>query len=435
MDMALIGKSIAGLRRERGFTQESLAVKLGVSGQAVSKWETGAGLPEASLLIALADALTATVDEILRPAGEGGRLISFIRRNLAAQKSKMLGQVPHISRWQPPEGCDMFYSYPAMIALALCSAEAHEEGRPAPSMAELNERFRDLMHVTGTGYGLLWNEKRHLIEELWRCNGLRDSAERAMKYCGRDLLWLDGSESNPDEAREAIMWSVDRGRPVVMEPAGGIPEFSVVTGYEDGGNVLAGRTYCEECAARTNELGMFVNPARWDEYPDFHILVIGDKVGQSYTDKDSMAFALEMLGRTGAPGEPNDFGPFAAETTGIGDGALRKWLEACDTPEHTAALFSVTDIFTYALLQNSIYTQKCLVSYFKRLGERSNRDVYGAAIQIGIAADNIERERAGLDALKDDPKKHAEACRAHIGHLIDHRESMRGWIETIVEKL
>ena len=55
MDMKPIAKNIAALRKRKGYTQESLAEKLRISPQAVSKWETGIGLPEASLLIELSD--------------------------------------------------------------------------------------------------------------------------------------------------------------------------------------------------------------------------------------------------------------------------------------------------------------------------------------------------------------------------------------------
>ena len=41
MKMKQIGKNIAGFRKKYHYTQDSLAEKLGISSQAVSKWENG----------------------------------------------------------------------------------------------------------------------------------------------------------------------------------------------------------------------------------------------------------------------------------------------------------------------------------------------------------------------------------------------------------
>lgn len=49
MDCAKIGRLIAGLRREKGLTQQNLADALGVSNKTISKWECGLGCPDLSL--------------------------------------------------------------------------------------------------------------------------------------------------------------------------------------------------------------------------------------------------------------------------------------------------------------------------------------------------------------------------------------------------
>lgn len=62
-----IGRQIAVLRKDRGLTGEKLAEKLGVSPQAVSKWETGKCLPETGVLPLLATVLDCSIDSILMP--------------------------------------------------------------------------------------------------------------------------------------------------------------------------------------------------------------------------------------------------------------------------------------------------------------------------------------------------------------------------------
>ncbi len=57
---------LARLRMERGMSQEQLSVELGVSRQAISKWERGESTPDTNNLIALADIYDLTLDELVR---------------------------------------------------------------------------------------------------------------------------------------------------------------------------------------------------------------------------------------------------------------------------------------------------------------------------------------------------------------------------------
>lgn len=63
--MESIGKKIAFYRKVRGITQEELSEKLGVSPQAVSKWENDIACPDIQLLAPLAKILEVTTDELL----------------------------------------------------------------------------------------------------------------------------------------------------------------------------------------------------------------------------------------------------------------------------------------------------------------------------------------------------------------------------------
>ena len=65
MDNYVTGIVIRDLREAKGLTQEELAARILVSGKAVSKWETGRGFPDVSLLEPLAKALGISVIELL----------------------------------------------------------------------------------------------------------------------------------------------------------------------------------------------------------------------------------------------------------------------------------------------------------------------------------------------------------------------------------
>ena len=74
MDMT-IGKRIAHFRKEKGLTQEELAQHMGISPQAVSKWENDQTCPDISALPKLARLFDVTVDELL----EGKEALPAVR--------------------------------------------------------------------------------------------------------------------------------------------------------------------------------------------------------------------------------------------------------------------------------------------------------------------------------------------------------------------
>ncbi len=65
MNIKKVGEQIAVLRKVKGLTQSELGERIGVSFQAVSKWERGETLPDIALLPDLAKILETTVDFIL----------------------------------------------------------------------------------------------------------------------------------------------------------------------------------------------------------------------------------------------------------------------------------------------------------------------------------------------------------------------------------
>lgn len=74
-----IGKRIAESRRNAGFTQEELANRLGVTPQALSKWEKGASSPDLEMLTSLCDILEVSADYLVgkkrKTIVENGNLI------------------------------------------------------------------------------------------------------------------------------------------------------------------------------------------------------------------------------------------------------------------------------------------------------------------------------------------------------------------------
>ncbi len=65
MDQVKTGKLIAAMRKQQNLTQEALGQKLGVTNKTVSRWETGAYMPDIDKLLELSSALGISVNELL----------------------------------------------------------------------------------------------------------------------------------------------------------------------------------------------------------------------------------------------------------------------------------------------------------------------------------------------------------------------------------
>lgn len=70
-----IGSRICRFRKAKNMTQEELANQVGVSSQAVSKWENDASCPDISLLPALCEVLGVSTDELLTGKGDAVRVV------------------------------------------------------------------------------------------------------------------------------------------------------------------------------------------------------------------------------------------------------------------------------------------------------------------------------------------------------------------------
>ena len=84
MNHYVTGAAIKALREKKRLTQQQLAEKLSVSDKAVSKWETGKGFPDISLLEPLASVLQVSLPELL--SGEqiinANRSANLLKSNL-----------------------------------------------------------------------------------------------------------------------------------------------------------------------------------------------------------------------------------------------------------------------------------------------------------------------------------------------------------------
>jgi transcriptional regulator with XRE-family HTH domain len=99
-----IGARIKDKRKEMGFTQEQLAEKVGVTYQAVSKWETDVSYPDVVLMAEVARALGTSLDWLATGSGDNtgecekirafyGKITGTVTKDIHADVGKILGDV------------------------------------------------------------------------------------------------------------------------------------------------------------------------------------------------------------------------------------------------------------------------------------------------------------------------------------------------------
>ena len=104
MNQKKIGSFLKELRKEMGITQEEFAEKLDVSSRTISRWETGANMPDISLLVNIAEIFNVSIPEIIN----GERKSEIMEKEVkevaeamsnyaAAEKSVILKRVKLIS--------------------------------------------------------------------------------------------------------------------------------------------------------------------------------------------------------------------------------------------------------------------------------------------------------------------------------------------------
>ena len=109
MDQVKIGKFIAECRKNKNMTQAQLAEKLNITDRAISKWETGKGMPDSSIMLKLCSELGISVNELL-----SGEMISMNNYNKNAEK-KLL----EFKKIDEKKNQKLFYSSLVIVLLLL----------------------------------------------------------------------------------------------------------------------------------------------------------------------------------------------------------------------------------------------------------------------------------------------------------------------------
>lgn len=89
MDMIKTGDFLRSLRKAKGLTQEEVATRLMLSPKTISRWESGLGLPDISIITDVALLYDVTVDEILK----GQRNSKNLKEETEKSKDKKVNNI------------------------------------------------------------------------------------------------------------------------------------------------------------------------------------------------------------------------------------------------------------------------------------------------------------------------------------------------------
>ena len=99
MDQKKIGNFLKELRKEKNLTQEQVADKLGVSGRTISRWETGAYMPDISLIVDIAEMYDVNVRDIIDGERKDINMNSEVKEVAIKMADYSTMQIDSIKKW------------------------------------------------------------------------------------------------------------------------------------------------------------------------------------------------------------------------------------------------------------------------------------------------------------------------------------------------
>ena len=99
MDQKKIGNFLRELRKEKNLTQEQVADKLGVSGRTISRWETGAYMPDISLIVDIAEMYDVDVRDIIDGERKDINMNSEVKEVAIKMADYSTMQTDNIKKW------------------------------------------------------------------------------------------------------------------------------------------------------------------------------------------------------------------------------------------------------------------------------------------------------------------------------------------------
>lgn len=173
-----IGRRLREKRLERGLTQEEVGAQLGVSYQAVSKWERQEGLPDVTLLPALARLFRTTTDDLLG-VHDAAAQAAYDQINRTWQAQNQAGQ--HVENITLMRQALRQYPGDSLLMVQLSTSLEKAEGTEAEQRERLAASIRvqeDILRLGGSAE-VTTAVQFNLCFSLWKAGQTQQAIDRA----------------------------------------------------------------------------------------------------------------------------------------------------------------------------------------------------------------------------------------------------------------
>lgn len=250
-DARKTGQKIAILRREKGLTQEELAEKMGVSSQAVSKWENGNSMPEVALLVSLCIILECSTDSILNPDEYKINQSNYIHMLLPYKDVD-----PYTGAWWPRG-----MAFPAVMA-ALKLFMGLEE-RCNFNNHQMND---DQEYILQSGISTLAFGFSHYNAEF-----IHD----CFQIYHLDYKTISTNHMTREEITATIRMQIQKGYPVIIQDKSNNAAFLFITGITADGRKIRAHQFVESMDEKNCNMNPY-DMETMDNWlkPDMEILLL-----------------------------------------------------------------------------------------------------------------------------------------------------------------
>ena len=217
------GKRLKELRTQNQLSQKTLAIKLGVTPQAVSKWEKGISTPDLSVIVPMAKLFRISTDQLL--GYEGVRRDWELRwqRAMQAGDPAEARRVAVEAQQELPE--TRHFSYRQAQAEAMIAKKTEDPEEKKRLLVSAERRLRDILNE----YPEFESAALSLVSVLLR-QGRRQEAENIARGYPQglySLVQLLGKEASEEMRQRVVTGRAMQFLSILMEDASGLPALDL----------------------------------------------------------------------------------------------------------------------------------------------------------------------------------------------------------------